>query len=223
MQNSTYENSLGQTIEPGCTSDEDEDGVVDGIDQCINTTTVEKELAAKADGKMTLYTTGPNAGCAILNASVWDSIFLDVVTNSSNILADPGLEAVFAVDSTMVSAQSSRIGAGFGAASIARFSVLDPSCTRKYDDVTQTGDELFTITMYLNDLSQSSFTGQIPESTVPLSAYIDFNPTLITQSPLWELEYPFSIGTVACCIRLELLSKDGGEILIAIFSSRLIC
>ena len=223
VQNSTYENSLGQTIEPGCTSDEDEDGVVDGIDQCINTTTVEKELAAKADGKMTLYTTGPNAGCAILNSSVWDSIFLDVVTNSSNILADPGLEAVFAVDSTMVSAQSSRIGAGFGAASIARFSVLDPSCTRKYDDVTQTGDELFTITMYLNDLSQSSFTGQIPESTVPLSAYIDFNPTLITQSPLWELEYPFSIGTVACCIRLELLSKDGGEILIAIFSSRLIC
>ena len=212
VRNSTYTNSLGQTIQPGCTSDEDQDGVVDGIDQCPDTTTVEKELAAVADGKMTLYTTGPNSGCAILNAEAWDSIFLDVVTSSSSITTAPGLEAVFAVDSTMVSAQASIIGPGFDAKSIARISILDDTCTRKYDDTTQDGDELFTITMYLNDLSNSSFTGQIPETTVPLFADIDFNPALITQSPLWELEYPFHIGTVACCIRLELISEDGGEL-----------
>lgn len=214
MQNETYTNALGVIIDPGCTSDGDNDTVVDGIDQCPGTTSVEMELAAMADGKMTLSTSGTDAGCAILDPSVWDSIFLDVVTNSSNILSNPGLEAVFAVDSALVSAQSSRVGDDFGVASLARFSVLDPSCTRKYDDVTQTGDELFSITMRLDDLSESSFAGEIPEDTVALSGYIDFNKDLITQSPLWELEYPFSIGTVACCIRLELLSEAGGKLLV---------
>jgi len=199
-----------ETIEPGCIADGDGDGVVDGLDQCPDTTQVEKELAALADGKMTLDTTGPDAGCAILNETVWDSIFLDVLTNSDGIVSDPGLEAVFAVNPAMTSVQEARVvadGGSFGAESIARFTVLDPKCIRKYNDVTQSGDTLFTITPYLND--NDRYSGQVPEGTVLLSADIDFNAALLTQSPLWELEYPFSIGTVSCCIRLELISDDG--------------
>ena len=184
--------------------------MVDGIDQCVDTTTVEKELAAKADGKMTLYTTGPNAGCAILSESMWNPIFVTAAYNSSNILSEPLVNLIWAVDDDLLDVQASRVGASFVVDDLAKVSILDgQSCTRKYQGTTRLGDELFEITTTVKNATISIFDGQIPEGSKAFRTSIDFNRPVLTQSPLWTFEH--KVAEIFFCAKLELVSQGGGE------------
>ena len=159
---------------------------------------------------MTLYTTGDNAGCAILNETVWTSTYLYTAYNSSNFLSEPFAEAVFAVDKELEMIQKSRI-ANFSVDKFAEPTVFDSTCTSQYDDILPSGDAFFDITMTLKDsLNNSLFSGQIPEGGIALGVNIDFDPSLLFQSPMMVSSDP-SIVEISFCIRLRMLSEDGGE------------
>lgn len=226
VSSSTYTNTLGETILPGCTSDTDMDGVVDGVDQCPDTTQAEIDLYrdAATRKKVSIADVGETAGCVILDPQVWEAIFLDMVvgqtpTDISSTTPNPDIQLSFAIDGVLPSIQAARLNVNvdnLDSGDVTRVRILDRTCSKSFDDTTVQGDELIqtTITLYESGSTRAAnslFTGQLPPGTVELTVDVGFDPDTIMGSPLWSLPYPFSTGRIEFCCRLELMSKDGGE------------
>ena len=182
----------------GCPSDGDNDNVADGIDVCPYTTPFEVGLANSDPSKMSIDI----KGCAILAASMWEPIFIDVTTVETNG-ANRGFELLFAVDADLPPVLASR--QYDVATEMVEVRIMDENCQNAFDDQTIDVDKLLPLTVTIND-ENPAFTGQIPFGTIPITVDVDLNPDGVVGSPIWSSSPPFDVGNIDFCLSLAILS-----------------
>jgi hypothetical protein len=181
------------TIEPGCKSDTDKDGIYDGLDRCPDTTAEDLEMIAASD---TMFL--DEQGCVVLSPQMWEATFIEEATVVSKIDGMPHLDLLFTVNKGL-----SELATARSYPELVQSQVMDASCINTFDDLTDTSTKQLSSVVAMNE--QRSYTGDIPTDAVPVMVGLDFDISKLIGSTVWTDE-PNGIARIDFCLKLSVMS-----------------
>ena len=185
----------GETIQPGCKSDTDGDGVYDGLDRCPGTSAEDLAMIEASD---TMFL--DEKGCVVLSPEMWEPTFVEEATVVSKTNGIPYLDLLFTVDKDLYNFAKARVDLP-----LVDSQVMDASCINAFDDLTDTDALIEGLSSSVSENVQGSYNGEISTDAVPVMVGLEFDISKLIGSTVWT-EEPNGVASIDFCLKLSVLS-----------------